>query len=93
MARKPKEILAATDPPIRAADNLPVVSVGTREFRNCIREICEAGQPVLVTRGRHIVGAFIPIKLPWFTGPKEINRERSRLEIIFRRVCQALRRE
>ena len=92
MARKPKATPAPTDPPEIPYTPPPVESVGARQFRRDLKAICEAGEPVIITRGRRSVSVFLPVNLRWYNDPKDLAAARSKLLKDARRASEALSR-
>lgn len=92
MARKPHSVKNSIEPIAPPVADPPVESVGAREFRARLKAICEAGKPVIITRGRRSVSVFLPVHLPWFNEPKVLEAARKKLLKDALRASEALRR-
>jgi hypothetical protein len=71
-------------------DAPPLCKVGVREFRATIKQICEAGEPVLVTRGRSVCGVFVPVESQYWSGPRDAMRRAKQVRASLVRVANAL---
>jgi antitoxin (DNA-binding transcriptional repressor) of toxin-antitoxin stability system len=69
---------------------LEVGRIGSRELRNHFRQMCEAGSPLIVTRGRSKVAAFIPIKKHWYGSPESLQAARKALLEAAKRIADML---
>lgn len=70
----------------RIRSEVPIRRIGVREFRTNFKALCDAEQPLIVCRGRRVVGVFLPCLLNWWEGENQRVKKWSSMPEALRRA-------